>query len=116
EGVDAAPSAWRVHVLPPGSQLGRGERAVRSTLLEYLPRHYRTDPFLARFLLIFQSALDPIERAIDDTHLLFDAGLTPPALLEWLGQWLDLDLASTPDVATRRVLIERAIELYRWKG
>jgi phage tail-like protein len=111
EGVDADPSAWRIHVVPPGL-----ESVQRSRLLEFLPRHYRTDPFLARFLLIFQAALDPIEQAIDNTHLLFEPGLTPPELLEWLGTWLDLDLSSVPDEATRRVLIERAVELFRWKG
>ncbi|MBV8720356.1 MAG: hypothetical protein JO020_02945 [Chloroflexi bacterium] len=114
--ADAAPSRWRLHVVPPGTEVERGEAVLRSRLLEFLPRHYRTDDFLARFLLIFQTALDPIEQAIDNTHLLLDPGLTPPALLEWLAQWLDLDLSSTPDVATRRVLIERAVELYRWKG
>lgn len=110
EGVEAVPSRWRVRVVAPG---GTG---ARSDLLDYLPRHYRADPFLARFLMIFQAALDPIEEAIDNTHLLFDAGLTPATLLEWLAGWLDLDLSSTPDEATRRVLIERAVELYRWKG
>ena len=116
DDVGAVPSAWRVRILPPGSQLERGERVPRSHLLEFLPRHYRTDEFLGRFLLIFQAALDPVERAIDNTHLLLDPGLAPPALLDWLATWLDLDLASIPDVATRRVLIERAVELYRWKG
>jgi phage tail-like protein len=116
DGVEAIPSRWRVEVVLPGTEFDRGESVLRSRLLEYLPRHYRTDEFLSRFLLIFQAALDPIEQAIDNTHLLLDPGLTPPALLEWLGQWLDLDLTSIPDVATRRLLIERAVELYRWKG
>jgi phage tail-like protein len=116
ERVTASPSTWRLRVLPPGAEPGRGQRTPRSTLVEFLPRHYRTDEFLGRFLLIFQAALDPIERAIDNTHLLFDPGLTPAALLEWLASWLDLDLSSTLDVPTRRVLIERAVELYRWKG
>jgi phage tail-like protein len=111
EGVDADPSAWRLRVVPPGL-----ENMRRGRLLEFLPRHFRTDPFLARFLLIFQATLEPIEQAIDNTHLLFEPGLTPAALLEWLATWLDLDLSSVPDEAGRRRLIERAIELYRWKG
>jgi phage tail-like protein len=116
EGVMASPSTWRLRVLPPGAEPARGERTPRSRLVDFLPRHYRTDDFLGRFLLIFQAALDPIERAIDNTHLLLDAGLAPAALLEWLASWLDLDVSSTFDVQTRRVLIERAVELYRWKG
>ncbi|MBV9545373.1 MAG: hypothetical protein JOY61_13465 [Chloroflexi bacterium] len=116
EGVDAAPSAWRVRVVPPGFEVGHPQLSPVSRLLEFLPRHYRTDEFLGRFLYIFQTALDPIEQSIDTTHLLLDPGLAPAGLLEWLGSWLDLDLQATPDVETRRILIERAVELYRWKG
>jgi phage tail-like protein len=116
EGVEASPSRWRVDVMPSGTESEHGKSVLRSHLLEYLPRHYGTDEFLARFLLIFQAALDPIEQAIDNTHFLLEPGLTPAALLEWLGQWLDLDVRSTPDVGTRRLLVERAVELYRWKG
>jgi phage tail-like protein len=117
EGAEAQPSAWRLRLMPPGTtELERGVRVPRSRLVEFLPRHYRTDEFLGRFLLIFQTALDTIEQSIDTTHLLLDPGLTPPELLEWLGSWLDLDLSSVTDVQTRRTLIERAIELYRWKG
>jgi phage tail-like protein len=117
EGAEVQPVAWRVRLMPPGTiQLDRGTHVPRSRLVEFLPRHYRTDEFLGRFLLIFQAALDAIEESIDNTHLLLDPGLTPPELLEWLGSWLDLDLSSVTDVQTRRTLIERAVELYRWKG
>ena len=116
-GAQAQPSTWRVRLMPPGTiEPERGVPIPRSRLVEFLPRHYRTDEFLGRFLLIFQSALDAIEQSIDNTHLLLDPGLTPPELLEWLGSWLDLDLSSVTDVQTRRTLIERAVELYRWKG
>jgi phage tail-like protein len=117
EGTDAVPSAWRVRLVPPGTtELERGARVPRSRLVEFLPRHYRTDEFLGRFLLIFQAALDSIEQSIDNTHLLLDPGLAPPELLAWLASWLDLDLTSTTDVQSRRMLIERGVELYRWKG
>ncbi len=117
EGAHAQPSAWRVRLMPPGTtELEHGVPVPRSRLVEFLPRHYRSDEFLGRFLLIFQSALDAIEHSIDNTHLLLDPGLTPPELLEWLGSWLDLDLSSVTDAQTRRTLIERAVELYRWKG
>jgi phage tail-like protein len=117
EGAEAQPSALRVRLMPPGTvELERGVQVPRSRLIDFLPRHYHTDEFLGRFLLIFQAALDAIEQSIDNTHLLLDPGLTPPELLEWLGSWLDLDLSAVTDVQTRRTLIERAVELYRWKG
>lgn len=108
--AQAAPSVLRLRVLPPGAQTGR------SDLLEFLPRHFRTDDFLGRFLLVFQSALESIERAIDSSELLFDPWVTPPEFVAWLASWVDLDVSSISDPATQRMLIERAVELYRWKG
>ena len=105
----------RVIVMPPG-RLAFGQRPSRSQLIDFLPRHHQSDEFLARFLLIFQVAFDGFEGSIDNTHLLLDPGLTPPEFLTWLATWLDLDLSTVEDPQTQRVLIERAVELYRWKG
>jgi phage tail-like protein len=103
----------RLRIQAPGMD---GGRPSRSRLIDFLPRHYHTDEFLGRFLLIFQAALDRIERSIDNTHFLLDPGLAPPEFLNWLANWLDLDLTGVHDTATQRALIERAVELYRWKG
>ncbi len=100
----------RLDALPPGA------RTMRSRLLEYLPAAYRDDLFLARFLLIFQSILDPIEHTIDNTHNYFDPSLVPARLLPWLASWVDLTLEPELDEATQRELLHRAVALYRWKG
>jgi len=109
-------SRMRLIVHPPGTHTDRGERVPRSRLVEFLPRHYQSDEFLGRFLLIFQVAFDRIERSIDNTHMLIDPGLAPPEFLTWLANWLDLDLTTSDDTESQRALIERAVELYRWKG
>jgi phage tail-like protein len=116
ESGAADSSRMRLIVHPPGTHADRAGRVPRSRLVEFLPRHYQSDDFLGRFLLIFQVAFDRIERSIDNTHLLIDPGLAPPEFLSWLANWLDLDLATSGDTESQRALIERAVELYRWKG
>jgi phage tail-like protein len=100
----------RVNTLPPGAL------ARQSRLLEYLPLVLRGDPFLARFLLIFQSIIDPIEQSINGTHHFLDPLLTPSRFLPWLASWVDVEVTRGMDETTLRQLIARAVELARWKG
>jgi phage tail-like protein len=100
----------RVLVLAPGAI------TLRSRLLQYLPALYQNDAFLARFLLIFQSILDPIEQTIDNTHHYLDPGTAPASFLPWLASWVGLDLDPGLDEASQRELIRRAVDLSRWKG
>jgi len=96
--------------------LAPGAATMQSRLLDYLPGVFRSDPFLARFLLIFQSIVDPIEQSIDSTHHLLDPGLTPARFLPWLASWVGIELDPSLDEASQRELIRRAVELSRWKG
>jgi phage tail-like protein len=62
-----------------------------SHLLNYLPSIYRDDEFMEKFLLIFESILNPIVNTVDNLALYFDPGLTPePA--SWLASWVGLAL------------------------
>ncbi len=99
-----------IRVLPPGAV------ALRSRLLDYLPALFRNDDFMARFLLIFESIIDPIEETIGGTHHYFDPGLAPAAFLPWLATWVGLELDPRLEEAEQRRLILRAVELARWKG
>jgi len=96
--------------------LAPGARAMRSRWLDYLPTMYHNDLFLARFLLIFQSILDPIEQTVDNTHSYFDPSLVPARLLPWLASWVGLTFEPELDEATQRELLRRAVDLSRWKG
>ena len=96
--------------------LPAGGTTMQSRLLDYLPAVYRTDPFIARFLLIFQSIVDPLDSVIGNTHLYFDPDLAPTRFLPWLASWLDVTLEPGLDEADQRALIRRAVELHRWKG
>lgn len=89
---------------------------LRSRYLDYLPGIYRENEFLGRFLLIFQSVLDPIERTVENIPYHFDPRLTPPEFLPWLASWVDLVLDPTWPEDRRRELVRAAAELYRWRG
>jgi phage tail-like protein len=87
-----------------------------SRLLDYLPASFRDDPLMARFLMIFESILNPIENTVDNLALYFDPRLTPESILPWLASWLGLTLDPSWPVESRRELVRNAAELYRWRG
>jgi phage tail-like protein len=87
-----------------------------SRLLDYLPSVYREDPLMARFLLIFEDILDPIENTVGNLPFYFDPLMTPEPILPWLASWLDLSLDPTWPLERRRELVTSAAELYRWRG
>jgi phage tail-like protein len=90
--------------------------ALASSYLQYLPAPFHADPFVGRFLLIFESILDPIERTIDNVASYFDPRLTPPELLPWLASWVGLELDENWPIAQQRQLVLWATRLYRWRG
>ena len=87
-----------------------------SSYLQYLPAPFHADPFVGRFLLIFESILSPIERSIDNLASYFDPRLTPPELLPWLASWVGLELDENWPLAQQRQLVLWAARLYRWRG
>jgi phage tail-like protein len=89
---------------------------VESRLLEYLPTVFRDDPMMGKFLLIFESILNPVENTVDNLALYFDPLLTPEQLLPWLASWVDLTMDPGWPLERRRELIKSAAELYRWRG
>ncbi len=107
----------RVHVVAPLVATSIEQEAVpRSSLVQFLPRHAASDPFLGRFLLIFEGLLNPIEKIVDNRPHYLDPAITPSGLLEWLASWLAVPLDDGMPDADRRALVEQAVELYRWKG
>jgi phage tail-like protein len=84
----------------------------RESYLQYLPAVYQEDPvsreFLARFLSIFQTSFDSIDRRIDDLWLLFEPMAVPRQYLPWLAAWLALPLSPDWSEAKTREVLERA--------
>ncbi|HYH84232.1 MAG TPA: hypothetical protein VEX60_02050 [Pyrinomonadaceae bacterium] len=109
----------------------------RQSYLAYLPAVYSSDEetrhFLERFLSIFQTEWDELERRIDDSAALFDPKAVPAdedslalfnakavpggKALEWLASWFALPLEGTWKSEQKRRLLEAAAGIYfgRWK-
>ncbi len=87
-----------------------------SRYINFLPGIYRTDDFLKRFLLIFESVWTPIEDMIGQLYYYFDPMLTPEEMLDYLSFWIDLKLKHNWPTEVKRRLLKNAMELYRWRG
>jgi phage tail-like protein len=90
--------------------------AISSSYLQYLPAPFHADPFMRRFLMIFETVLGPIERTIDNVAYYLDPRLTPAELLPWLASWVGLELDEHWSLHTQRQLVLWAVSLYRWRG
>jgi len=93
-----------------------GVPAMRSTYLDYLPGIYQENSFMARFLLIFEHVLSPVERTVGNISHYFDPHLTPPDMVPWLASWIGVVIDERVPDERRRKLIEAAPDLYRWRG
>ncbi|MEM7530888.1 MAG: phage tail protein [Chloroflexota bacterium] len=94
---------------------------TKGDYLQHLPALFERDDFMGRFLMLFESFWNPIERQIDDIDHYFDPKLTPSAFLPWLAYWFDLDLTGAymndfwPEYKQRR-LLSSISRLYRKRG
>lgn len=87
-----------------------------SSYLAYLPAIYGDDPFVGRFLRVFETVLEPIERMVGTLDHYFDPSVAPADLLPWLASWLGLVLDERWPLERRRALVKGATDLYRWRG
>ncbi|MGH2632688.1 MAG: phage tail protein I [Tepidiformaceae bacterium] len=87
-----------------------------STYMQYLPGIYSGNRFLARFLLIFEAILAPIDRTVENISSVFDPDVAPADVLPWLGSWLGLAFDEGWPEERRRELIRNAAMLYHWRG
>jgi phage tail-like protein len=94
----------------------------RASYLEYLPAVYSSDDesrwFLERFLSIFQTEWDGIERCINDAAGLFDPKAVPGGkALEYLASWFALPLEGGWSVEKKRRLLSAIAKIYfgSWK-
>jgi phage tail-like protein len=95
-------------------------RGVADTLpsgyLRYLPAIYWDDPFMGRFLRIFEDILSPLQGTVSRRSQQFDASLAPPAMLQFLASWVGADeLGEFPETQVRR-LVKNAVLLHQLRG
>ena len=95
---------------------GAWAQGPASIYLRDLPIIYQEDDFIGRFLLIFESIWEPLEQRQDHIAMYFDPRTCPEPFLGWLGGWLALSLNDGWPESRKRLLVERAMDLYRARG
>ncbi len=122
-GVTGAPPPPPPSEPPPpaGPELPRYDEAFglpadKSRYLRHLPPIYEEDPFLSRFLLVFEGVLTPIEQTVDNFDLFLDPRTAPTFFLTQLAGWLGMPLDEKWPEHRRRALLAGATELYRRRG
>jgi phage tail-like protein len=88
----------------------------QSTWLKYLPSIYADDEFLGRYLLIFESILNPIVWMIDNFDLYLDPDIAPHAWLQWMAGWFDLLLLPELPIERQREIMRQAGWLFLRRG
>jgi phage tail-like protein len=89
---------------------------AKGRYLKYLPALYYDDELMGRFLMLFESFWDPIEKQIDSIWYQFDPRMTPSDFLPWLATWSDLSFDERWTEAQQRRLLASAARLYRMRG
>lgn len=87
-----------------------------SSWLQYLPAVYSDDPFLGRFLLLFESVYAPDEWIVDNFDLYLDPKLTPAEWLRWLGGWVDIFVPAALPEERQRAIVRELPQLFMGRG
>ncbi len=92
----------------------------RSSYLQHLPAIFSGDSesrhFLERFLSIFQTDWDDIERRVENLFHYFDPDTVPDAFLPYLASWLDVPLEGDWGPEQNRRLLVAAIRSLGKRG
>ena len=91
-----------------------------SYLERFLPAVYRQDAhsasFLDRYLANAEGLLSVVEDRIARAQVYLDSRTAPAEYLEWLADWLGAALDQDWEEARKRLLVEHAELLFRWRG
>ncbi|MDR0469834.1 MAG: hypothetical protein LBH09_07675 [Peptococcaceae bacterium] len=88
--------------------------------MSYLPEIYQTDSgsksFVERYLYIFQSLYEDMEREINRVARYFDPDVVDSEFLQWLAEWIDIDDAYIWREDQLRYLIRNGMRIYKKRG
>ncbi len=81
-----------------------------------LPGLYADDDFAQRFTAGLDTVLAPVFATLDNLPAYFHPRLAPADFLAWLAGWVGVDVDPAWSEEVRRTVVERAVELHRWRG
>lgn len=81
-----------------------------------LPMIFHDNDFLGRFLLIFESIWEPLERRQDHIHMYFDPRTAPRSFLPFLASWVGSTFDPHWPESRIRAFVANALDLYSWRG
>jgi len=81
-----------------------------------MPAVYQEDDFLQRFVRAFDDALAPIFLSLDGLASYVDPALAPPDFLDWLAEWVGIEVDDTWSVERRREIVAGAAAIHRVRG
>jgi phage tail-like protein len=81
-----------------------------------LPAIYQEDDFAQRMLDGLDTVVAPIYSTLDNFDAYLDPATAPEDFLAWLAGWVGIALDESWDQARRRMIVARAVELYRMRG
>lgn len=85
-------------------------------LVDQLPAVLAEDPFLRRFLGIFEEILTSVGTRIDGFEHFIDLSVTPIEFVRWMGRWVGLQVEPTLPDDRQRELVRRVGPLFAWRG
>lgn len=93
-----------------------GELASPVPLIGLMPGIYQDDDFTARLLAAFDDAFAPILATLDGLAAYVDPALAPEDFLDWLAEWVGVELDEHAELPQRRALVAGAVRLHAARG
>lgn len=90
--------------------------ADQSSYLNFLPEIFRANDFTGRFLMLFESFLEPVSAQINSIDNYFDPDLAPAEFLPWLASWIGISWDVPISDERKRVLLRKSLQLFQARG
>ncbi len=81
-----------------------------------LPGLYHDDDFAQRFTSALDEVIAPVLATLDSVEAYVDPHLAPRDFIDWLAQWVGVELDHSWPLERRRQLVARAANTYAWHG
>jgi phage tail-like protein len=87
-----------------------------SAYMRFLPEIYWDDPFIGRFLRIFEEILSPIQDKVNRRAEMFDPAIATEEMLRFIATWVGASEVGELPLEQTRGLVRKAVTLNRWRG